>query len=572
MKTKILSMLAMAAMLLTTSCAKDEANEPASGEQVTASFNVQLPTGINARQAKGPKKAYADGKTATTLKYIVFDASGKRVAGVGGETKINLTTTVQLQLTSGKEYKIVFWAANANAPYSLDETGKVTINYDGMKANDESLDAFYRCYTYKAGDAVTENPIKLYRPFAQLNVGTKDLAQAEKTGFNKAAAKTKVKVSGIGNELNLLTGAVSGDATVTCDLNAIPTGETFPKEGYDYLSMDYLLVGKESKTNVDVDWEVTDGANTIDHTFANVPLQGNYRTNIYGSLLTSTSDFNVEIDPAFNEPANEEEFHYYTVSSYDELQNIMNADKYEKYVVYVKGKIILPDPATKFGGSKTKNIILKGVDDKSELDFTSPIMVRLEMKNTDGLLSLRDLKVNYVGKKSENFAHIWQWYDIQFWNTSVEMENVSFNQAVALNPHDAIKNSIDFNVTLKNCTIVDNDAKDASMPALWIAANSNVILDNCKITGNSAVMVSDEYVEGPTAVTLKCNNCKFTSNQRAAIYIDNEAGGTFTFTGNNDITGVKADTENHVWIDSKKYETAKDKIKVVGAKYVVKSE
>ena len=305
MKTKILSMLAMAAMLLTTSCAKDEANEPASGEQVTASFNVQLPTGINARQAKDPKKAYADGKTATTLKYIVFDASGKRVAGVGGETKINLTTTVQLQLTSGKEYKIVFWAANANAPYSLDETGKVTINYDGMKANDESLDAFYRCYTYKAGDAVTENPIKLYRPFAQLNVGIKDLAQAVKTGFNKDKAQTQVKVSGIGNVLNLLTDEVSGSVDVTCNLNAIPTGETFPKEGYDYLSMDYLLVGNVSKTNVDVDWEITDGVNTITHKFANVPLQGNYRTNIYGSLLTSTNEFNVEIAPAFLNPDND---------------------------------------------------------------------------------------------------------------------------------------------------------------------------------------------------------------------------------------------------------------------------
>ena len=102
----------MAAMLLTTSCAKDEANEPASGEQVTASFNVQLPTGINARQAKGPKKAYADGTTAKTLKYMVFDASGKRVAGVGGETAINLTTTVQLQLTPGKENWIGLYDAD----------------------------------------------------------------------------------------------------------------------------------------------------------------------------------------------------------------------------------------------------------------------------------------------------------------------------------------------------------------------------------------------------------------------------------------------------------------------------
>ena len=82
-----------------------------------------------------------------------------------------------------------------------------------------------------------------------------------------------------------------------------PDYESFPKEGYKYLSMDYLLVGSKQKTNVNVQWQISDGAGTaIECTFANVPVQGNYRTNIYGSLLTSTSDFNVEIAPAFEEP------------------------------------------------------------------------------------------------------------------------------------------------------------------------------------------------------------------------------------------------------------------------------
>lgn len=302
MKTKFFSMFAVVAMLLTTSCSNDETNELISGEPVTTSFKVQLPNSIGTRPNKGAKKAFADGKTATKLKYMVFDENGVRVTAIPtGEKAINLTTDVQLTLITGKKYKIVFWAANANAPYTLDETGKVTVNYEGMKANDESLDAFCRCYEYTAG-AEVENPVKLYRPFAQLNVGTKDMDKAVELGFKKDDAKTKVQVSGIANTLNLLTGEVSGETDVTCDLNAIPTGETFPKEGYDYLSMDYLLVGKENKTVVDVKWTVTDGTFNSERTFTNVPLQGNYRTNIFGNLLTSPTDFNVEIDPAFNEP------------------------------------------------------------------------------------------------------------------------------------------------------------------------------------------------------------------------------------------------------------------------------
>lgn len=302
MKTKLFSMFAVAAMLLTTSCSNDETNELISGEPVTTSFKVQLPNSIGTRPNKGAKKAFADGMTATVLKYMVFDENNKRVTTIPtGEQAINLSTNVQLSLITGKKYKIVFWAANAAAPYNIDETGKVTVNYEGMKTNDESLDAFCRCYEYTAG-AEVENPVKLYRPFAQLNVGTKDMDKAVKAGFKKADAKTKVVVSGIANALNLLTGEVSGETEVTCNLNAIPTGETFPKEGYEYLSMDYLLVGKETKSVVDVKWTVTDGTFNSERTFTNVPLQGNYRTNIFGNLLTSPTDFNVEIDPAFNEP------------------------------------------------------------------------------------------------------------------------------------------------------------------------------------------------------------------------------------------------------------------------------
>ena len=299
MKTKLFSMFAVVAMLLTTSCSNDETNELISGEPVTTSFKVQLPNSIGTRPNKGAKKAFADGKTATVLKYMVFDENNNLVIPAA-EKAINRSTDVQLTLITGKKYKIVFWAANAEAPYTIDETGKVTVNYEGMKTNDESLDAFCRCYEYTAG-AEVENPVKLYRPFAQLNVGTKDMDKAVKAGFKKADAKTKVQVSGIANALNLLTGEVSGEAEVTCNLNAIPTGETFPKEGYEYLSMDYLLVGKETKSVVDVKWQITDGVTTVDRTFTNVPLRGNYRTNIYGNLLTATTDMNVEIDPAFSD-------------------------------------------------------------------------------------------------------------------------------------------------------------------------------------------------------------------------------------------------------------------------------
>ena len=72
MKTKLFSMFAVVAMLLTTSCSNDETNELISGEPVTTSFKVQLPNSIGTRPNKGAKKAFADGMTATVLKYMVL--------------------------------------------------------------------------------------------------------------------------------------------------------------------------------------------------------------------------------------------------------------------------------------------------------------------------------------------------------------------------------------------------------------------------------------------------------------------------------------------------------------------
>ena len=86
-------------------------------------------------------------------------------------------------------------------------------------------------------------------------------------------------------------------------MKAIPTasdGEFPVAGGYKYLSMDYLLVGAD-KATVDVAFNYGGPQN---RTFTNVPVQRNYRTNIYGSLLTNTADFNVVIAPGFNNPDN----------------------------------------------------------------------------------------------------------------------------------------------------------------------------------------------------------------------------------------------------------------------------
>ena len=74
--------------------------------------------------------------------------------------------------------------------------------------------------------------------------------------------------------------------------------------------MNYLLVGEaqegEDKALVDVTFHYAEAdavnTNIPERTVVSVPVKRNHRTNIYGKLLTSTTDINVEIKPAFDEP------------------------------------------------------------------------------------------------------------------------------------------------------------------------------------------------------------------------------------------------------------------------------
>ena len=289
MKKYLLGMSAVA-MLFATSC-QDDMNLPGNvGETTTVAFNVATPQ-ISTR-------AYSDGATATVLQYAVYDETGAELTDL---TKLDATikgsAEVKLQLTTGNKYTVVFWAEAEDAPYHFDPESKtVTVDYDGAVSNDENRDAFFGSQTFTVTGAQTQT-IELRRPFAQLNIGTSDYAAAKNAGYEPKYSMVTVPVY---TTLNLSTGEVDGQVTKEFAYNAIPTNETFPVAGNDYLAMNYLLVGAEKET-VDIIFNCKD-ANDAEktRTVGSVPVQRNYRTNIYGQLLTSDVDVNVEIKPEYD--------------------------------------------------------------------------------------------------------------------------------------------------------------------------------------------------------------------------------------------------------------------------------
>lgn len=290
MTKKILFGMMAATMMFATSCENELDLGTNVGENAQVTFSVGTP--------EIATRAYSDGATATKLQYAVYNAAGEELTDLtvtNGE--IHGSTTVNLQLTTGNTYSVIFWAAAEDAPYSVDFGAKtMTVDYNGAVSNAENRDAFFKYHTFTVKGAQTET-IELKRPFAQLNIGTADYAASESAGY--VPTQSAVVVKNVYNTLNLATGVVENEVEANFALANIKKDETFPVNGYEYLAMNYLLVSAD-KTVVDVEFTYTDGSNAKTRTVGSVPVQRNYRTNIYGNLLTSDVDINVEIKPDYD--------------------------------------------------------------------------------------------------------------------------------------------------------------------------------------------------------------------------------------------------------------------------------
>lgn len=299
MKKFVYSLFISGAVLAVASCASDEPIRQGENDG-NVSFQVTLPG--------QPGTRFADGKSVDNLYYTVFDGDGQYVLdGTQGWPEGQLSTTVTIQLVANESYKVVFFADNAAADAYVytPASAELEVDYSKMIANSDIYDAFYASENVTAdGDA---KEVILRRPFAQINIGTDDLNNASVValGLDKFSSTLTIN-SGLSSGLNLLSGVSKAQTEpVEFDLTGFATLPTdaFPVEGYDYLEMNYLLVpvaADDQNNLIDAVYTVeANGKNVNTLNLSATPTRQNYRTNIYGSLLTTQNNFRLTIDPAF---------------------------------------------------------------------------------------------------------------------------------------------------------------------------------------------------------------------------------------------------------------------------------
>ena len=305
MKTKLFKTLAATAMsVLAIACAKEPVAD--NGQQAGVSFMVEVP-------GASVTKAYGEAEKATKLYYQVFDNAGAPIEGLGVQTTdlVGKAAKVSFQLVKDQTYNFVFWAQTTETGYyTIDETEglkKITADYTTHKdANDENRDAFFATESFKVTGPVTKT-VTLKRPFAQINIGTKDQLKAGSAtapAIDFTGAKSSVTVTGVPTVFSPFAATpetmLTVPATVTFASAAIPTGPLKVNEtDYNYLAMNYVFAPAEG-TVCDLTAEIVlTGREPIQLSSPTTPIKRNWRTNILGSLLTSSVDINVVVDPSF---------------------------------------------------------------------------------------------------------------------------------------------------------------------------------------------------------------------------------------------------------------------------------
>ena len=308
---KLFLFLASAALLL-AGCAKEQIVGPREGGMTKVTFTANLDNGVVTKAADDGDGAASSVNRCIMEIYYGDDLYTRQYAPVSDKQ-----ATFTAQVVSNRTYTVAFWADkvdDATTPeglaadkyYTTDTEGQglqaITIKNTTYIGNDDARDAFYHVGTYTVAQAgssfgTTEEPILLKRPFAQMNVITTDWDKVTPVA-TLAPEKVNVTLKNAPVKFNALTETASGskDLVYETAVYTAPAALVSALANEKTLSMDYLFASAD-KAVIDIDWKALHGSDAnVEHTFAAVPYQRNYRTNIKGNLLTTQGQWKVTVE------------------------------------------------------------------------------------------------------------------------------------------------------------------------------------------------------------------------------------------------------------------------------------
>ena len=572
MRKYFLTFVALAVGLFATSCQESIVEPQVAG---TTTFTVQIPdqmgtkadptlgSAANVNQLFVAVYADASDTDATPIyRNVVAVSAGK--------------ATVSLNLIQGQLYDVIFWAQVGNNYVSAVQTDNeytfdlVNIPMNKNYHNTDAGAAFFY-YWDNFQPTGTSQPVTLRRPFAQLNLGTTEGSLTNNAGTFTLQSSV-IKVKGIADNFNTVSGfgtvaEANKDIEYTFDAVALPSDEKINVAGvdYKYVSMDYLPIVGDDQALITVDATITLSNNqSINHKFTNVPVRENYRTNIVGNLISSTTDFNVVVDADF---AKDEDGQLYpdndilvvenAAAAQAALDNAKPGDVIElvagvnygtllirpiegqsntitdcDYLVYrnemlrkVENLTIIGAPGATVDAIKVvagyvensgstgyvvdiKNLVINSVEftDKhtnAPHSYASPIFFDLSYINVNGL-TVKNCKL--IGNNDKmNFVYFYG----SGKPANSTFETAAKNVIIENNTVDGIARLCELRQT-ENVTITENTIKNTALHGILLSVDNGTYSGNVTITENTAENIHERFVRmagaGDAVVLIKDNS------------------------------------------------------------------
>ena len=522
MKKYFLSIVALAAMLFATSC-QESLVEPQMEGPTT--FTVQLPDAMGTKATIGGyeliNRVYVEVYSADGTQCIYKPTNEDGTYYFDTFDPATNSATIRLNLIQDQEYDIVFWAQHGES-YNVSDLTAVQMN--NLHHNSETGAAFFaKLDNFTPGN---DSKVELRRPFAQLNLGTTQGSLSTDAG-NYMLKRSKITVSTVAGAFNTIDGvgetevpgqSYEADIEFTQDL-------TVAGQDYTYVSMDYLPIPSGSKILVNIAAVIViEDANgntkQISHSFESVPVQENYRTNIVGNLISSTTDFIVEVNDDWAGP----DYKYDSgngnvtveVDTPDELQDAFNNDSVDEIVLgddidlndlfnQTKSEVTTEDPTLTIKAGKTLTIDL---NDKKLSATSSQTGKNYNMFEVRGTLTVKNgtMEYKHIGEN-------------MLWNKSTNLFDVAAGGVLNLEGVTA-KNlggsDMGFVVHLNNWGEVTLYAENCTLESNYVPVRvfnsgpdmNNVTIKNSTLKGGSASFWVHNYTEEDFGSQAKADSQK----------------------------------------------------------------
>ena len=547
-------------------------------------------------------KAIADASNITVLHWELYGTDIATAAAPYGEGKVvdldgDKNFTVELRLVADQDYNIVFWAETEHGAthYDTQDLRSVKIKtYGDENANDESRAAFFAVHNFQTENGVSVNEkVTLYRPFAQINLGTTtyetDLNNIN--GGQLAVESTEMTVTKIANVFNTLDGvgeAVDFNGVVTFKAAATPNGEadktqqllSVNENTYYWIGMNYLIVEGDSDA-IDVDVVLNTNMGEITHSVANVPVKENYRTNILGDFLTTGATFEIVVDESFQTPeiilgqawSHLGDFHYVINEGAPAgtLKAVLAEADAEARALATKaqGPVVTIDLASDVDwvtgaahgstpfiaeGSPISEVIING--NGKTLTATGAGVGPIRAAN-DGVLEFKN--VNIVDESVSYNEGAWELTYLEFAG-ALRFEGCTFNSGIQLQAEEGGSLLAAF----EGCHFISNEA---SVYAAWVS-DGIVEFNECTFKGTRGLKIHEDY--GSEVFAVVVDGCEFgpmskkpgiafgTLNAETTVIVENslftdcQAGdqGLYMYETDTDVTTFDFTRQNNTVISA----------------------